>query len=411
MPQIIIDGQIYEAIYVEHDENGRCGIVTDKQTFWLNPVCGFNGEVEEWPKMPPVEITALSLDETNAPKSFIRCLQTEWQKFRQQWMASTTKERSHQVGMYMGQDKYGSWIRPNHKTPDLRWQNFKQSWFEGRREMVQMGMMARGLRGSQVRCELAKICYLATYPDEAKTKIFLMAVESSPHSREEAQEVRARMKVPESNLQISNTGTPAEAEAAAGLLCRISYVGSKRWKITFGACDPFFATDNGMGRELAYVLKHPHTEFHVLDVQHALIPTAQIEQKPEAALDEGLSLQSGTQKIRPGSLNPKVYANAKEQLDEKLHAARANGDTMRTQEIEDQIVQLERYQAEARHPVKDWAKRCNDRFRTGLKRFEAAVARDRTQGGNAFLEHLGKHLTLARFKFHYHPPHGFKWAD
>ncbi|MGD1097359.1 MAG: hypothetical protein ABSB35_35910 [Bryobacteraceae bacterium] len=103
MPRITIDGQVHEAIYVERDEKGRCGIVTGKQTFWLKPVCGFKGEaVEDWPKMPPVEISAVSLDEKNAPRSFIQRLRTEWQNFRRQWMASTPKERSGLVGVFVG---------------------------------------------------------------------------------------------------------------------------------------------------------------------------------------------------------------------------------------------------------------------------------------------------------------------
>jgi hypothetical protein len=272
--------------------------------------------------------------------------------------------------------------------------------------VVMMGMRARGLRDDQVERELAKVCYLATYPDQAGTLIFLEAVEASAHSREEAQEVRARLAESEGDLRVSKTSEPANAEARAKPVYRITFVGSKRWKITFGTYEPFFVTDNGIGRELAYVLKHPHTEFHVLDVQHMLTsPTRSAKEiaTTKEALDAGLSLQSGTHRIQRSKLKAEQYAEIKQQLEAELEAAHANCDQNLVAEVEEKLERLEKYQAEALHPEKDWAKACNDRFRAGLKRFKDAVAVDRTPSGKAFLAHLEKHLTLARFKFHYHP--------
>jgi hypothetical protein len=45
-------------------------------------------------------------------------------------------------------------------------------------------------------------------------------------------------------------------------------------------------------------------------------------------------------------------------MDEELEAARANGNTLLTEEIENQISKLEQYQADAQHPEDDWARAC-----------------------------------------------------
>lgn len=412
--KITIDGQAHEVVYVERDNNGPCGIVTLTQTFWLQPVCGFKGEaVEEWPKLPPMEISALSLDEANAPRSFIAGLRQGWQHYRKRWMASTPKERGELVGPFIGHDKYGSWIRPDHKTPDLSWRSFRASWFVGRRMLVMIGMRARGLTAPDVERELARICYLAAYPDKAGTLVFLAAVEPSPHSREEAQEVRARLAESQGDSQVSKTSEPAKTEARAKTAHRITFMGAKRWQIKFGSHEPFAATDNGIGREIAYVLRNPHTSFHVLDVQHTLsIPTGSEEEMiTKTALDGKLSPQSGSHRVERGKLTRDKYCRAKETLEERLNNARRRGDLLLVEEMEERLERLEQYQADAKHSEDDWAKACNDRLRAGLKRFKDAVAKDRTPGGRAFLEHLANHLTLARYRIHYHPPEGFTWED
>jgi hypothetical protein len=243
----------------------------------------------------------------------------------------------------------------------------------------------------------------------------LLHVEVRPPTDREA-ESHERMSRLHNQSGPARERPAAEAAKAAPQLSpvnRMRFAGAKRWEISFGAHEPFMATGNGIGWELAYVLKHPHTELHVLTVQHALaIPTADGEAvQAGAALEGGLSPKAGTHQIKRRPLTAEKYCQARTTLEADLKAARAADELLLAEEAEEKLERLEAYQKEAQHPEQDWAKSCNDRLRVGLKRFKEAIAKERKPAGRALLDHLEKHLTLARYKFHYHPPEGFDWED
>jgi hypothetical protein len=411
MHTITIDGEEFQAVYVEKDDRGRrTGIVTTQKTFWLDPVCDYYGfPLGNLPELPPEEIISVSLDEASAPKPFLRGLLAEWQAYRQRWMASTTAERGLMEGVCVGHDKYGSDFQPDHRTPDLSWRSFKDEWFLGRTLIVSKAMQASGDSKLDVGRKLRRIRFLASYPDPDRTRVFLAAVKPAPHSREEAQEVRSRSSAssdPARKDTVLRRGREVPYTA-----CRMVFVGAKRWKVAFPPHEPFFAVDNGFGRELAYVLQHPHHEMSVLEVQFALtIPTGcQDEQTAGAALDDGLSPQAGTHRIKTRKLSHGDYMKAHEQLEGQRESARAKGDPVAVENVEAKLEQLESYQADAAHSAPDWTKLCADRMRVGLNRLRLSILRDRTAGGLAFLEHEKAHLTFARYKLCYHPPEGYRW--
>jgi len=208
-------------------------------------------------------------------------------------------------------------------------------------------------------------------------------------------------------------GTNSQQRPETPTLNRMIFRGAKRWDIEFDGHEVFCALDKGFARELAYVLKHPHRTFHVLEVQWALaMPVASLKATNEAtALESGLSARSGTHGLETKSLSADQYQKVRAQLRERLETARANGDTASVEAAEDRLERLERYQSESRHPQADMAKRCMDRFRVARRRFEAGLAKDRQPGGEAFLAHLTECLTLTRCKIHYHPPGGHTWED
>lgn len=126
-------------------------------------------------------------------------------------------------------------------------------------------------------------------------------------------------------------------------------------------------------------------------------------------MDGGLTVQAGTHRIEHGALSPSKYRACKTDLEEQLAGAKEAGDNLKTEELEDQLDQLERYQSEARHAMRDSDKRCNDRFRIALARFKEGMTKEGQPGSLAFSAHLKEFLTQRGYKVEYSPPEGFVW--
>lgn len=254
----------------------------------------------------------------------------------------------------------------------------------------------------------ARVRYRARFPDAQDTTLYLEACEVRKCNAVE--ELREAVQLRTALAAEGEAGPQDEPEQDT---CRFKFCGAKRWKVSFLRLGEFTASGQGVGHELAFVLRHPHHEYHVLELHRLLaFPTAyQHQHQLDEALDAGLSVSPGTHAMKNRAIKREEYDTARRELEGKMKEAKLSGDRVAIEDAEERLARLDKYQAEARHSVPDPAKRCNDRFQKGLQRFKTALMKDGLPGAKAFLEHLDRHLTVARFKVSYQPPEGFRWEE